>query len=92
MKYPILDLKPEMTLLWDEVSQAVQDVLRKGPQLLCCFHQPVQNPIGIDPKDSGGGPNASSLRQARQHVHDQLHRRLFTMKNRAMMFGEIAVT
>jgi len=69
-----------------------EEIGRKGSQLLRCFHQPVQNRIGIDPKDAGGGPNASALRQARQHVHDQFHRRLFTMKNRAMMFGEIAVT
>ena len=42
-------------------------------------------------KDPRGGANAKPFGQAGQHAHDQLHRRLFAMKHRAMMFGEIAL-
>jgi hypothetical protein len=55
------------------------------------FPQPLEDRVRIDLKDAGGGANASSLRQAGQHVDDQLHRCLLAMKDGAVMFWDIPV-
>jgi hypothetical protein len=71
--------------------QVTEEIRRKGHELLRCFDQPVQHRIGLDLKDSGGGPNAESLGQAGQHVHDPLHLGLFAIKNGAVMFRKKAI-
>ena len=68
-----------------------EEIVRKGMQRLRRFHQPLEHRMRIALEDSGGGPNAQSLRQARQHTHDQLHRRLLAMKNGAVMLRKKAV-
>ena len=60
-------------------------------ELLGRFHQPLQHRVRSHLKDPGGGANAEPLGQAGQDTDHQLHRHLFTMKNRAMMFRKIAL-
>jgi hypothetical protein len=60
----------ELQLMYMYVTKKVGG---KGPKLLCCFHQPVQDGVCIDLKDPCGGPHAHPLRQARQDADDQLH-------------------
>src|SRR2546422_7692943 len=47
--------------------------------------------MGLDLQDPRGRPHAQAFGQARQPAHDQLHRRLLAMKDRAVMLWEIPV-
>jgi len=42
-------------------------------------------------KDPGRGADTQALRQAHQDPHDQFHRRLLAMKNRAVRFQKVPV-
>ena len=42
--------------------QVAEEIRGKGSQLLGCFHQPLENRIGIHLADSARGPNTQSLR------------------------------
>jgi hypothetical protein len=68
-----------------------QEIGRKSMELLGSFHQPLQHRVRSHLKDPGGGANAKPLGQARQDADNQLHRDLFAMKKRAMMFRKIAL-
>jgi hypothetical protein len=68
-----------------------EKILGKSPQMLRCFHQPVEHRIGVHLEDPRGGADAQSLSQARQDLHDQFHGHLFAMEDRAMMLGKVAV-
>src|SRR5438132_164625 len=84
-KRPLIYLRP-LSLTHVYVTEKIGG---KGPQMLCCFHQPVQDGVRIDLKDPGGGPNAQPLGQARQDADEQLHRCLLAMKNCPMMLRKI---
>src|SRR5262249_58147611 len=69
--------------------QAAEERGGKGLQLLCRFDQPVQDRVRLDLKDAGGGANAQPLRQAGQHVDDQLYRPLLAMKDGAVSLQKV---
>ena len=53
--------------------------------------QPLQDRVGSDLEDPRGGADAQPFSQTGDHPHDEFHRRLFAMKDGAVMFGEIAL-
>ena len=75
----------ELQLLQVEITEEIRG---KGAQLLGRFDQPVQHRVGIDLEDPRRGADTQTLGQAGQDPHDQLHRGLFAVEDRAMMSRE----
>ena len=46
--------------------------------------------VWVDLKNPRGGPDAQSLGQTREYMHDHLHRHPFAMKDRPMMLRKVA--
>src|SRR6266571_6371410 len=68
---------------------------RKYAEKACscsAFHQPVQDRVWIDLEHPRRAPEAQAFGQTRDDAHDELHRGVFAMKNRAKGFVEIPVT
>src|SRR5262249_30968781 len=70
--------------------QVVQKVLRKGPELLRRLHQPVQHRVRIDLKHPRCTADAQALREAADHVHDEVDRDAFAMEQGPVMLGKVA--
>src|ERR1044071_8250888 len=54
-------------------------------------HYPLQHRVGINLEDPSGGADTQTFGQAGHNPHDQLHRGLFAMEARAVMFGKLAL-
>ena len=72
--------------------QVMQEVLRKGPQLLRRLHQPLQHRIGVHLEHPRRAPDAQALGQARDDPHDQLRGDTLAMKDRPEGLQKIAAT
>jgi hypothetical protein len=70
----------------------VQDVSGKRPELLCRFHEPVQDGVGVDLEDPRGAPDTSTLGQAREDPHDEVDGGARAVKERAEGLEKIAAT
>src|SRR5215471_20352765 len=69
--------------------QVVQEVLRKGPQLLRRLHQPVQHRVWIDLEHPRGAANAQALSEAADHVHDEVNRDALAMEQGTVMLWKV---
>src|SRR5215510_281511 len=72
--------------------QVVQEVLRKGLELLCRLHQPVQHRVRIDLEHPRRAADAQALSEAADDVHDEVDRDALAMKNRAEGLQKRAAT
>src|SRR5262245_49007573 len=71
----------------------VQEVPRKGPQLLRRFHQPLQHGVRVHLEPPSGTADAQTLSQEANYMHDELDGcMLAAMKERAERFEKIATT
>jgi len=70
----------------------MQEVLRKGPQLLRRFHQPLQHGVRVHLEHPRGTTDAQTLSQAANHVHDELDGCVLAMQERAERLEKIATT
>src|SRR5262245_42397208 len=71
--------------------EIMQEVLRKGPQLICGFDEPLQHGIRVDLEHPRRASDTQALGQARDHVHDELDRYPLAIKDSARMLGKVAV-
>src|SRR5262249_24843792 len=71
--------------------QVVQEILRKGPELLCRLHQPVQHGVWIDLEHPRGAADAQALREAVNDVHDEVDRDALAMEQGAVMLWKVPV-
>src|SRR5215831_21092023 len=71
--------------------EIMQEVLRKGPQLICGFDKPLQHGSRVDLEHPRRASNTQAFGQARDHVHDELDRYPLAIKDGATMLGEVAV-
>ena len=78
----------ELQLLQVEIAEEIRG---KGAQLLGRFDQPLQHRVGVDLEDPRRGADTQPFGQAGQDPHDQLHRRLFAMEDRAMGLQKVAL-
>src|SRR5262244_4169498 len=69
--------------------QVVQEVLRKGPQVLRRLYQPVQHGVGIDLEHPRGAADAQALSEATDDVHDEVNRDALAMEQGAVMLGKV---
>src|SRR5262249_15681615 len=60
----------------------MQKVLRKGPQLLRGFPQPLQHGVRVHVEERGGTANAQALSEAADHMHDEVDRDALAMEER----------
>src|SRR5262249_16178088 len=65
--------------------QVVQEVLRKGLELLCRLHQPVQYRVRIDVEPRRSAADAQALSEAADDVHDEVDRDALAMEQGAVM-------
>lgn len=78
----------ELELLQVKITEEIRG---KGTELLGRFDQPVQHGGGVDLEHPRRGTDTQAFSQTGQDAHDEFHRRLFAMKDGAVMFGEIAL-
>src|SRR5499426_528352 len=71
--------------------QVVQEVLRKGPQLLRRLHQPVQHRVRSDLEDPRGAANAQTLSEAADHVHDEVNRDALAVEQGALGLQKVSI-
>src|SRR5215510_1564777 len=69
--------------------QVVQEVRRKGLELLCRLHQPVQHRVRIDLEHPRGAADAQALSEAADDVHDEVDRDALAMEQGAVMLGKV---
>lgn len=62
----------------------MEEIGGKGLELLGRLHQPAQYGIGVDLKNARRPSNAESLSQAADDMDDEVRRRAFAMKDRAL--------
>ena len=73
-------------------AYVVQDVSRKGLELLRRVDQPLQHRMRLDLEHPCRAADAQSLSQARDDTHDEVDRHAFAMKDRARGLEEVALT
>src|SRR5205823_6193924 len=69
--------------------QVVQEVLRKGPELLRRLHQPVQHRVRIDLEHPRGAADAQALSEAADDVHEEVDRDALAMEQGAVMLWKV---
>src|SRR5215468_7217036 len=70
--------------------QVVQKVLRKGPQMLRRLRQPMQHRVRIDLKHPRCPADAQALREAADHMHDEVDRDALAMAQGPVMLWKVA--
>ena len=72
--------------------EIVQEMTRKGTQLVGGRHQPLQHRVRVDLEHARRPPDAQASGQAPDDVHDELDCHAFTRQERAMGFEKVAPT
>jgi hypothetical protein len=70
----------------------MQEVLRKGTQLLRRFHQPLQHGVRVHLAHPSGTSDASAFGQARDDAHEELDGGALTIKECAGGLEKIVAT
>lgn len=72
------------------VSVALK-IAREGLEMLSSLHEPAQDGVGIDRKDTGHGADAEPLSQSRNRPHKLIGGDLLGVKRRTKGFQEMPV-
>jgi hypothetical protein len=72
--------------------EVVQEVLRKGPELLRRLHQPLQHGVWIDLEHPRGAAYAHALGEGVEDVHDEVDRDALAMEQGAVMLWKVTFT
>src|SRR5215470_15329547 len=73
-------------------AHIVQEMTRKGPQLVGGLHQPLQHRVRVDLEHARRAPDAQALSQARDDMYDEVDGGALPMKDRPKALQEVAAT